>query len=234
MSLFEMLNAAGPLLWVLLVLSLYVLYLFLLRFQQLHKMSADPTITLIKVHSALVEQDIEAALHEAKKHSSPAAHVLWAGLERSPFGIDSASSAMSDAQLLEEKTLFAGLNTLGTIAQIAPLLGLMGTVFGMIRSFVVFASTSAPTANQLAAGISEALINTAGGLVVAVSAYIFRSILRTKADGIAFYVDRVREVLPAWLTETRLRGEGLVAYTATSIGLFDPQIVQGQNEEVLA
>ncbi|WP_295821226.1 MotA/TolQ/ExbB proton channel family protein, partial [uncultured Deinococcus sp.] len=84
-------------------------------------------------------------------------------------------------------------------AQVAPLLGLLGTVIGMVRSFLVFSQTTAPTPEQLATGISEALINTAGGLIVAIVAYVARGALRARADRIATQAERVREELPGWL-----------------------------------
>ena len=217
----EMLKAAGPLFWVLIALSIYVVYLFILRFQMLHKASGDPTLMLTRVNAALMQQDLVGAQQEARRARTPAANVLRAGLERAGTGTDAAIAAMQDAQLVEDSRLFSGLNTLGTLAQIAPLLGLLGTVIGMIRSFIVFANTAAPTPSQLAAGISEALVNTGGGLVVAILAYVFRSILRAKADGIALHADRVRESLPAWLLEANLRHQGQLS--GAPIGLYDPR-----------
>ena len=95
--------------------------------------------------------------------------------------------------------MYAGLNALGTAAQIAPLLGLLGTVVGMVRSFLVFSGTTNPTPTELAQGISEALINTAAGLIVAIVAYVARNALRNKANAVAAQAERVREELPSWL-----------------------------------
>jgi biopolymer transport protein ExbB len=217
----EMLQAAGPLLWVLIALSIYVVYLFILRFQMLQKASGDPTLMLTRVNAALMQQDLSGAQQEARRARTPAANVLRAGLDRAGTGTTASIAAMQDAQLVEDSRLFSGLSTLGTIAQIAPLLGLLGTVIGMVRSFIVFASTASPTPTQLAAGISEALINTGGGLVVAILAYVFRGILRGKADAIALHADRVRESLPAWLLEANLRNQGHIS--GAPIGLYDPK-----------
>lgn len=216
--LFDMLKAAGPLFWLLILLSLYSLYLFVLRWQQLHKLE-NPSRMLAETHTALMHQDVPGALEKTKASSCPAAQIVRCGLEHSNLGTEAVVAAMRDAQFVEDQHLFRGIDTLGTLAQIAPLLGLLGTVFGMIRSFIVFSGTATPTANQLATGISEALINTAGGLVVAILSYVFRNLLRKKAERIATYGDRVLEMLPAWLREAQLRAEGKVKGAPVTLGL---------------
>ena len=208
MNIVDLFRAAGPLIWVLLSLSLYVVYIIAVRAQVLAKLSADPTLMFTRVHAALMQQDVSGALNEAARHKTPAGNVTRAGVERAPTGVDAASAAMNEAILLEDQRLYRGLSTLATIAQIAPLLGLLGTVFGMVRAFLVFASTTNPTPSQLSTGISEALVNTAGGLIVAIIAYFGRNFLRARADDIALHAERAREVLPAWLTEMQLRREG--------------------------
>ncbi|MBB6098727.1 biopolymer transport protein ExbB [Deinobacterium chartae] len=227
MYILDMLWAAGPLLWVLAALSLYVVYLILLRLQVLSKLAADPTLILTRVHAALMQQDLAGAQREARRLSTPAANVLRAGLERAPAGPESATAAMNEAMLIEDQRLYAGISTLGTVAQIAPLLGLLGTVFGMVRSFAVFATVAAPSPNQLATGISEALINTAAGLIVAITAYFGRNLLRDRADRVAVSAERVRETLPSWITEMQLRRQG--ALSGAPIAMYDPSPVRELN-----
>ncbi|WP_041231750.1 MotA/TolQ/ExbB proton channel family protein [Deinococcus peraridilitoris] len=221
MNIFDLLRAAGPLLWVLVALSLFVVYLVAVRAQVLRKLASDPTLTFTRVHAALMQQDLPGAAREAARLATPAGNILRAGVDRAPAGQEAAISAMNEAMLLEDQRLYNGLSTLGTIAQIAPLLGLLGTVFGMVRSFLVFSSAANPTPAQLSTGISEALINTAGGLVVAIIAYFARNALRSRADRIALHAERAREVLPAWLTEMRLRQQGVLTGTPLVMYEFD-------------
>ncbi len=221
MNIADLVRAAGPLLWVLGALSLYVVYLIAVRIQVLSRLSKDPTLTFTRVHAALMQQDVAGAQREAARLASPAGNVLRAGVDRAPAGVASAEAAMNEAMLLEEQRLYAGLGTLGTVAQIAPLLGLLGTVFGMVRSFLVFSVAQSPTPAQLSTGISEALVNTAGGLLVAIVAYVARGALRAKADAVALHAERARETLPAWLGEMQLRREGVLTGAPIMMYEFD-------------
>ncbi|GGL12030.1 MotA/TolQ/ExbB proton channel family protein [Deinococcus radiotolerans] len=202
MTILDLVRAAGPLLWVLLALSVYVVYLSAARAQALSRLGADARALIERVRAVTAESGPNAALVEVDRaaHPSPAAQVLRAGLARADRGVPAAESAMHSALLHEDARLYAGLGALGTAAQVAPLLGLLGTVIGMVRSFLVFSQTTAPTPAQLATGISEALINTAAGLIVAVIAYVARGALRARADRIMVQAEQVREDLPGWLT----------------------------------
>lgn len=201
MTVADLLRAAGPLLWVLVALSFYVVYLTVLRWQVLRRLDRDPTPTFTQVQIALFGQGLDAAQREAAKLDTPAGNILWVGLERAPAGPEAASAAMNEATLAEDARLYAGLGTLGVVAQIAPLIGLLGTVLGMVRSFLVFSATAQPTPTQLGQGISEALVNTAAGLIVAILAYLARNALRARADAIALSGERARETLMSLLPD---------------------------------
>ncbi|WP_424952387.1 MotA/TolQ/ExbB proton channel family protein [Deinococcus sp.] len=202
MNLLRLLTSAGPLLWVLLALSLYVVYLAALRFQVLGRLSGNPDATIQRARATAAEEGAAAALAELDRAgvSTPAAAVLRAGLSRADRGSEAAVGAMNAAVLSEDARLYAGLGALGTAAQVGPLLGLLGTVIGMVRSFLVFSTTTSPTTAQLATGISEALVNTGAGLILAIVAYVARGALRARADRIAVGMEWVREELPGWLS----------------------------------
>ncbi|CAM4460400.1 MotA/TolQ/ExbB proton channel family protein [Deinococcus marmoris] len=220
MNVLDLIRAAGPLLWVLIALSLYVVYLSVARAQALSRLGRSADALIERARAVTAESGPAAALAEVDRagQSSPAINVLRAGLGRADRGVDAAGAAMQSALLAEDTRLYAGLSALGTAAQIAPLLGLLGTVIGMVRSFLVFSSTAAPTPAQLATGISEALVNTAGGLIVAIIAYVARNALKARADRIAVAAERVREDLPGWLArpESRPRPERQMAREQSS------------------
>lgn len=202
MTILQLIQSAGPIFYVILLLSVYVVFLALARLQALSRLAENPAAMLERARATLLEAGPAAALAEFDRagHLSPAAEVMRAGLLRAERGPQAAEAAMNAALLAEEPRIYAGLSALGTAAQIAPLLGLLGTVFGMVRSFLVFSATTNPTPAELAQGISEALINTAGGLVVAIIAYIARNTLRGRADRIATHAEQVREEVSSWLT----------------------------------
>lgn len=201
MNVLDLARNAGPLLWVLLALSLFVVYLTVMRILALSRLGQDAGTLIERVRAVMAESGANTALREvdASANPSPAANVMRAGLSRADRGPDAAQAAMNAAILHEDAKVYAGLSALGTAAQIGPLLGLLGTVIGMVRSFIVFSQTAAPTPTQLAQGISEALVNTAAGLIVAIIAYVARNALRAKADRVMVQAERVREELPAWL-----------------------------------
>lgn len=217
MSVLELIRAAGPVLWAIIALSVYVVYVLVLHWQTLSRLGKDSSLLLRKVHACIMEQDLGIALRETQGVKSSVANILRAGLERAPVGSQAAEAAVSEAIAYEETRLLGPLNALSTAAQIGPLLGLLGTVLGMIRSFMVFAVATNPTPTQLSTGISEALVNTAGGLIVAIVAYLGRSMLRSRAEAILVETDRIREALPSWLTESGLRQKGHLSGSPTPI-----------------
>lgn len=98
-------------------------------------------------------------------------------------------------RVLEETTMFEmpilekNLIALSTIASIATLVGLLGTVLGMIRSFAALARAGSPDASALSRGISEALFNTAGGIGIAIFAIVAYNFFTTKIDGMTYLID---------------------------------------------
>jgi biopolymer transport protein ExbB len=97
--------------------------------------------------------------------------------------------AIEEAMLLEVPLLEKNLVILSTIASIATMVGLFGTVIGMIRAFKAMAQAGVPDAVQLSLGISEALINTAGGIFAAILGIVFYNIFTTKVDNFTYMID---------------------------------------------
>lgn len=116
--------------------------------------------------------------------------IVGPGLDHYRFGRDEVKQAILDAGRQEIPRLSRYLGALGTIASIAPLLGLFGTVLGMIKVFRVIAAMGVGHASDLADGISEALITTAAGLPVAIFSMIMYNYFSDKAETIILEIEK--------------------------------------------
>jgi biopolymer transport protein ExbB len=122
--------------------------------------------------------------------SSPLGQVLATGLAYRHAPRDVLKEAIEDAGRHAVHDLERYLNPLGTIAAISPLLGLLGTVSGMIRAFTAITTQGVGNPAILAGGISEALITTAAGLAVAIPSLIAYRFLRGRVDGLAMQIEK--------------------------------------------
>ena len=153
-----------------------------------------------KVQYHLANKNVDAALAECDKQAGSVGNVMRAGLVKyremiNNTELDTDQKVLSIQKEIEEATslelpmLEKYLVFLSTIASVATLLGLFGTVLGMIRSFAAMANAGAPDAAALAAGISEALINTAIGIGTSFLAIVFYNFFTTLIDGITYGID---------------------------------------------
>lgn len=193
----ELLLSGGPVLVAILLVSLYALYIF---FERLFKLSREPVgadALMIKVNAAVKERNLELALRACEQHGGPVARVIKSALTRLPYGRSAVEAAFQEASLQEEQNLTRGLRPLATIAQIAPLMGLLGTVTGMIIAFSEISQQGTGNPAALADGIGQALVTTAAGLIVAIPALIGQNYLASRVDSILLEIERRREELMA-------------------------------------
>lgn len=158
----------------------------------------DQFVQVIK--GFLDRKDISGAIAACDKQKGSVANVVRAGLTKYAemeqiTGMEKDEKVLAIQKEVEEATtlelpmLEKNLNILATIASIATLLGLFGTVLGMIRSFAALATAGAPDSTALATGISEALINTALGIGTSAFAIVFYNIFTSKIDGMTYRID---------------------------------------------
>lgn len=162
------------------------------------KMDAGEFVRKVQYH--LANKNVDAALAECDRQSGSVGNVMRAGLVKyremtvnNELNTDqkvlSIQKEIEEATALELPMLEKNLVFLSTISSAATLLGLFGTVLGMVRAFQAMATAGAPDAAALAAGISEALINTALGIGTSFIAIIFYNLYTTIIDGITFGID---------------------------------------------
>ncbi|MFH0778575.1 MAG: MotA/TolQ/ExbB proton channel family protein [Candidatus Eisenbacteria bacterium] len=138
------------------------------RLYTIGKAGTDTKKLMGAVLAALKADGLVGARSVLEKTKGPIAAVLHAGLLRVERGPDAAEKAIVTAAAIETSFLERGLIWLATVANIAPLLGFLGTVSGMIHAFEAIAAAEQVSAKLVASGISEALITTAAGLIVAI------------------------------------------------------------------
>jgi biopolymer transport protein ExbB len=158
----------GPVMWPLLALSVLGLTVIFWRWWALRQATAPVPAFLRDLRASLVSGDVAAAIATCERHKGPVASIVKAGLLRFGRRHEEVERALQDASAHELANLERGLPILATVAMIAPLLGFLGTVTGMINSFEALANVGLNNPAAVAQGISEALITTAAGLIIAI------------------------------------------------------------------
>ncbi len=209
----------GPLVGALILLVILQTAFIIERLWSLRKAQGRGSLPefLNNVRKRLHTGDVEGAIKVCGEQRGSAANVIRAGLERyqqlraegAPKEkiVAETQAAIQEANGLEVPLLERNLIALSTIASIATMIGLLGTVIGMIRSFAALGHTGAVDAAKLAIGISEALVNTAGGLFCAISGIVAYNVFVTRVDGFNYMMDEASyeavQLLAATTTEKR-------------------------------
>ena len=167
---------AGWVLWLLVILSVGCIAVAIERSVYLVKDSTDRSGLQEAVNSFLKDGDRSKLTVKLNKLDGCESRVLAAGLELAPLGADAAEKAMAGTLTAEKMQMERGLPFLATVGSNAPFLGLFGTVLGIIRAFNDLALNSAEASDAVMAGISEALVATAVGLIVAIPAVVLYNV----------------------------------------------------------
>ncbi|HLP49040.1 MAG TPA: MotA/TolQ/ExbB proton channel family protein, partial [Candidatus Kapabacteria bacterium] len=139
--------------------------------------------------------DMGLALAICEKHKGPFANIIRYGLENFNLPREALKETLNDEGRQEVHQLEKGLIFLETIGAIAPLLGLLGTVTGILRVFNVISVMGVGQATQLAGGISEALITTIAGLFIGIPAVFMYNYFTNKAEGLVLEIEKYSVVL---------------------------------------
>ena len=180
---FSLIQAAGWPIWFLIATSLVAVALIVERFLSLKRDKVLPPKLLDDVLALHRSRQITPELVQRLEASSPIGRVFASGLRQELAPRDVMKEAMEETGRAVAHDLERYLSALGTIASLAPLMGLFGTVVGMIEIFGLQAPSGGTNPQQLAHGISVALYNTAFGLVIAIPSMICYRHFRTRVDG---------------------------------------------------
>ncbi|HET7776504.1 MAG TPA: MotA/TolQ/ExbB proton channel family protein [Azospira sp.] len=186
---FAIIQAAGWPIWPLLFASIIALALIIERLVALRRSKVAPEGLLARVVGEVRQGTVNEAAINALEQGSPLGRVLAAGLRNVKSSREVMKESIEEAGRAVTHELERYLTTLGTIASISPLMGLFGTVIGMIEIFGAQAPTGA-NPMQLAHGISIALYNTGFGLVIAIPAMIFWRHFRALVDSFVIEMEQ--------------------------------------------
>jgi biopolymer transport protein ExbB len=186
---FEIIVSGGVMMIPIILCSIVVIAISVERFWTLNPAKIAPKALLAQVWAWIKNNQIDAAKLRELKQSSPLGKILAAGLSNSRLGREVMKDSIEEAanQVIHDLERYVG--ALGTIANVAPLLGLLGSVFGMIQTFNDIMLRGSGNANVLAGGIAVALIATAGGLIVAIPATILHRYFLRRIDGLAVILE---------------------------------------------
>lgn len=171
--------------WIILACSLIALTIIFERLIALRRGRVAPSGLTDQVLDATNGKRVTDEQIANMRAHSPLGFVLAAGLENRDAGEDAMRVALEDAGKLTVHRLGRFLNSLGTIASITPLLGLLGTVIGMIKVFTAITAVGVGDPTVLSGGISEALITTAAGLSVGIPCLMFYRYFRSRIINLA-------------------------------------------------
>jgi len=187
---FDLLTAGGWVMPLIVLCSVLALAISIERYVALNAQKIAPPHLLANVWKQLKAGELDAQRLKALRQGSPLGKILAAGLANRNQGRDVMKESIQEAASHVVHDLERYLNTLGTVAAISPLLGLLGTVLGMIRVFTEITTQGTGNANALAGGISEALITTAAGLAVAIPALVMHRFYTGRIDTIVVELEQ--------------------------------------------
>jgi len=204
----ELFVKGGQFMWWLLIVALTGFVFLIERLWTLNRARVNTRRLIGTVITTLRNDGVQAAAEECQKVRGPIAAILYSGLQKADKGREAVEKAIATAGTIEMSFLERGLIWISSVTTIAPLIGFLGTVSGMINAFEAIAASEQVNAKLVASGISEALITTATGLVVAIPATIGYNYFVSAIDR---FVIEMEEASAELIEEVgRLKGESRV------------------------
>lgn len=186
-----LLSNGGPMTWLLLLMSAVVVVVFIERLLHYHRAQINSVEFLSGIRNVLKRDSVVEALSICDATPGPVARMVKTAILSRDQGREGMREALEEAGLLEVPRLEDKLNLLATIAQIAPLMGLLGTVLGFLRIFLQLQREGPfATSTLLAGGIWQSLISMAAGLAVAIPTYAGYNYLVNRVNSIVLDMEK--------------------------------------------
>ncbi|MCC8018536.1 MAG: MotA/TolQ/ExbB proton channel family protein [Rikenellaceae bacterium] len=190
MSFGQLFLAGGWIMWILLALAGVSIFIFTERFIVIRKASGWDMNFMNRIRDYIYEGKIAAALDLCKSTDTPIARMITKGIERIGRPMADVQSSIENAANLEVSRLESGLPFLATIAGGAPMLGFLGTVIGLVKTFMDMSMAGGTVdISVLSGGMYVAMITTVGGLIVGVPAYFGYNYLVARIEKLVFQME---------------------------------------------
>ncbi len=190
----EIMQKGGPIMWPIFFCSVVAFAILVERFLFLRRQQIDTRTFMEQISKSLKRNRVMESIDLCDKTRGPIANILKAGILKHDRPRAEIREAIEDTAIHEVPRLEKNLPVLATVAHIAPLLGLLGTVTGMVEAFQVIQSKSSSVnpvnPGDLAGGIWEALLTTVAGLCVAIPTYVAYNYLTSRVDGFVLDMER--------------------------------------------
>ena len=190
MSFWQLFDAGGWLLWVLLVLGGIAVFLFVERFIAIRKASKMNMGFMNRIRDKISDGNIAGALESCRRTNSPIARMVEKGIERIGRPMPEIQNAIENQANLEVSKLSVGLPYLAMISGGAPMIGFLGTVIGLVAAFMKMEGMGGTVdISVLAGGMYVAMLTTVGGLIVGIPAYFGYNYLVARIDRLIFQME---------------------------------------------
>jgi len=188
---FEIINKGGPVMFLILFCSVLFVAIFIERLYHYHRAQIDTNEFISGIRNIMKKGNVAEAISICEETPGPVAHIIKTALLKHDRPRGEIAKTIEDAALLEVPRLEKNLVVLATIAHISPLLGLFGTVIGMIQVFMkIQEMRGIINTEALAGGIWVALITTAAGLAVAIPAFVAYNYLVSRVNGLVLDMEK--------------------------------------------
>ena len=206
---FDLIEKGGPVMWLLLTCSFLAGIIFLERLFHLHRAQINASDFLKGIYNILRRNNVVEAVSICEETPGPVAFIVRAAVLCHDESRETIAQAVQEAGLAEVPRLERNLNMLLTIAQVAPLIGLLGTAVGMMEALSSIELQSPLVhSGDISAGLWQALITTVSGLAIAIPAYVAYNFLLGRVEGIVLDMERASGQILSFLLNQRRRSIG--------------------------
>ncbi len=190
MGLWELFSKGGWLMWPLLALGGVTIYIFVERYMEIQRAGKIDKDFMNVIRDQITEGRVRAALEMCRENDTPIARMIEKGITRIGRPMSDVQSAVENVANLEVSKLEENLPILATIAGGAPMIGFLGTVLGMVQTFMEMSAAGGTVdMSLLAGGMYVAMVTTVAGLIVGIPAYFFHNYLAARIEKLVFRME---------------------------------------------